>query len=74
MNHCAEMERIIAGEQVFWKDGGMETEILNSTPEYSVFFLNAVSDDADFSSEIRSAWLFVNTLSKDSKRDVSPEG
>lgn len=50
------MERVIAGEQVFLKDGGMETEILNSTPEYSVFFLNAVSDDAEFSSEIRSAW------------------
>lgn len=53
------MEHVIAGEQGFWKDGEMETEILNSTPEHPVFFLNAVSDDAEFSSEIRSAWYLL---------------
>ena len=58
------MEHVIAGEQVFWKDGEMETEILNSTPEHSVFFVNAVSDDAEFSSEIRSAWYLLIPFQK----------
>lgn len=58
------MEHVIAGEQVFWKDGEMETEILNSTPEHPVFFLNAVSDDAEFSSEIRSAWYLLIPFQK----------
>ena len=63
-NHCAAMEYVIAGEQVFWKDGEMETDMLNSAPEHFVFFLKAVSDDAESSSEIRSAWYLLITFQK----------
>lgn len=42
------MEHVIAGEQGFWKDGEMETDMLNGAPwTHSVFFLKALSDDAE---------------------------
>lgn len=59
------MEHVISGEQVFWKDGEMETDMLNSAPEHSVFFLKVVSDDAEFSAgKLEVPVVSVNTLQK----------